>query len=96
MAIAFCAPEEYDYLTNIEKTIGVQIPVSKGDPGWDRQPIRIEDETKNGSKTGLKKFESRRLSVCVYEHYLNIQGGGVTDCNGYESFCEGGFFRPKP
>jgi len=60
MAIAFCAPEEYDYLTNIEKTIGVQIPVSKGDPGWDRQPIRIEDETKNGSKTGLKKFESRR------------------------------------
>ena len=60
MAIAFCAPEEYDYLTNIEKTIGVQIPVSKGDPGWDRQPIRIEDETKNGSKTGLKKIEGQR------------------------------------
>ena len=60
MAIAFCAPEEYDYLTNIEKTIGVQIPVSKGDTGWDRQPIRIEDETKNGSKTGLKKFEGQR------------------------------------
>ena len=60
MAIAFCAPEEYDYLTNIEKTIGVQIPVSKGDTGWDRQPIRIEDETKNGSKTGLKKIEGQR------------------------------------
>jgi ATP-dependent RNA helicase RhlE len=60
MAIAFCAPEEYDYLTNIEKTIGVQIPVSKGDPGWDRQPIRIEGETENESKTELKKFGGRR------------------------------------
>ena len=60
MAIAFCAPEEYDYLTNIEKTIGVQIPVSKGDPGWDRQPIRIENETENESKTELKKFGGRR------------------------------------
>ncbi len=60
MAIAFCAPEEYDYLTNIEKTIGVQIPVSKGDPGWDRQPIRIEGETENESKTELKKFDGRR------------------------------------
>ena len=60
MAIAFCAPEEYDYLTNIEKTIGVQIPVSKGDPGWDRQPIRIEGETENESKTELKKIDGRR------------------------------------
>jgi len=60
MAIAFCAPEEYDYLTNIEKTIGVQIPVSKGDPGWDRQPIKIEGETENESKTELKKFDGRR------------------------------------
>ncbi len=60
MAIAFCAPEEYDYLTNIEKTIGVQIPVSKGDPGWDRQPIRIEGETENESKTELKKSDGRR------------------------------------
>ena len=60
MAIAFCAPEEYDYLTNIEKTIGGQIPVSKGDPGWDRQPIRIEGETENESKTELKKFDGRR------------------------------------
>ena len=60
MAIAFCAPEEYDYLTNIEKTIGVQIPVSKGDPGWDRQPIRIENEAENESKTELKKFGGRR------------------------------------
>ena len=60
MAIAFCAPEEYDYLTNIEKTIGGQIPVSKGDPGWDRQPIRIEGETENESKTELKKFGGRR------------------------------------
>ena len=60
MAIAFCAPEEYDYLTNIEKTIGVQIPVSKGDPGWDRQPIWIEGETENESKTELKKFGGRR------------------------------------
>ena len=60
MAIAFCAPEEYDYLTNIEKTIGVQIPVSKGDPGWDRQPIRMENETENESKTELKKFDGRR------------------------------------
>ena len=42
IAIAFCAPEEYTYLKDIEKLMGIQIPDSELDQGWDSPSIAPE------------------------------------------------------
>ena len=44
IAIAFCAPEEYVYLKGIEKLMGIQIPPSEFDQGWDGPSITVEDK----------------------------------------------------
>ena len=62
MAIAFCAPEEYDYLTSIERLMCMQIPVAEGDEGWDRQPIKTENEAENENIVALKTFGTQKQS----------------------------------
>ena len=61
IAIAFCAPEEYDYLKSIEEMMGIQIPTSKTDQGWDRQPATMED--KEDKPVTEKRVESKSFSA---------------------------------
>jgi len=61
IAIAFCAPEEYDYLKSIEEMMGIQIPTSKTDQGWDRQPAAMED--KEDKPVTEKRVEPKPFSA---------------------------------
>jgi len=54
IAIAFCAPEEYNYLKDIEKLMGIQIPDSKVDQGWDSQPTTTEGKAMPEKRVGQK------------------------------------------
>ena len=54
IAIAFCAPEEYNYLKDIEKLMGIQIPDSKVDQGWDSQSTTTEGKAMPEKRVGQK------------------------------------------
>ena len=60
IAVAFCAPEEYDYLKSIEEMMGIQIPTSKTDQGWDRRSTTIEDKQTTEKKVEPKPFSARQ------------------------------------
>ena len=56
IAIAFCAPEEYVYLKDIEKLMDIQIPASEFDQGWDGPSMSVE------SKAVLEKDINQKTS----------------------------------
>jgi ATP-dependent RNA helicase RhlE len=67
IAIAFCAPEEYVYLKDIEKLMDIQIPASEFDQGWDGPSISVEgkavsekDINQKPSSLGRQKPRSKQ------------------------------------
>ena len=67
IAIAFCAPEEYVYLKDIEKLMDIQIPASEFDQGWDGPSISVEgkavsekDINQQPSSLGRQKPRSKQ------------------------------------
>jgi len=62
IAIAFCAPEEYVYLKGIEKLMGIQIPPSEFDQGWDGPTVEdkaVPEKQIKQTPTSLERQKPR-------------------------------------
>ena len=68
IAIAFCAPEEYIYLKDIEKLMGIQIPASEFDQGWDGPSISVEGKAVSEKGINQKSISLERQKPRSKQH----------------------------